>query len=230
MSHRLIESFEIPEKHKSTEPGPVITISREYGCPSKDIAKALYEKIQESYVGSYCPWKIISKEIIQLSADKLNIPPSKIAYVFKDVSKGMMEEMIESLSTRYYQNDKKIKKIIIEVIAEFGRQGNVIILGRGSVSVTRNIKSSLHIRLAAPVQWRVERLAQRKNLSTKELTSMALQMDENRWRLIREMGQTSADIHIFDAVFNCATMSVDEISSAILSLASQKNMLNVIKG
>lgn len=225
MSHRLIESIEAPATKETSGPGPVITISREYGCPSKNIAKALYDKIQEYYTGKDCPWQIISKEIIELSADRLKIPPSKIAYVFKDVSKSMMDEMIESLSTRYYQSDKKIKKIITEVIGDIGRSGHVIMLGRGSVSVTRSMKESVHIRLTAPIEWRVRRLSERKKESFKELSSMALQMDENRWRLIREMGLPNADIHIFDAVFNCSTLSIDEIANAILHLAAKKHWL-----
>jgi len=73
------------ETHKrKTGPGPVITISREYGCPAKAIAQRLSEVLSErkNAAGQINSWKWYSKEILDESAKQLQLDPSKIKYVF----------------------------------------------------------------------------------------------------------------------------------------------------
>ena len=69
---------------KKTGPGPVITLSREYGCPAKVIAQKLSEVLSNHLdkSGMKYSWKWYNKEILDESARQLQLDPSKIKYVF----------------------------------------------------------------------------------------------------------------------------------------------------
>ena len=74
---RLLE-----REKRIARPGPVITISREYGCPSKLIAAMLTDLINEKYARKN-KWHWISKEILEETARKLGLTPREIKYIFE---------------------------------------------------------------------------------------------------------------------------------------------------
>ena len=60
------------EKRNGLIPGPVLTISREYGCEAEIIARKLLLNLNNQN-GNKPKWKIISKEILDQSAEKLKL-------------------------------------------------------------------------------------------------------------------------------------------------------------
>ncbi|MDA3780112.1 MAG: hypothetical protein PF487_07855 [Bacteroidales bacterium] len=59
--------------------GPVVTISREFGCPAKMIAKKISEKLNEIHAGKEKQnWKIVTKEILDNAAKELGLETDKI--------------------------------------------------------------------------------------------------------------------------------------------------------
>src|SRR5512133_2244591 len=137
------------DDQKKTEPGPVITISREYGCPGKQIAEklcnALTDKLKSR--GEKSEWRWVSKEILTEAANELQVNPEEIKYVFDYEQKGILDDILKAQGQRYYKNDRKIRNTIGNVIRSFGIQGNVIIVGRAGVVLTKDIPRSLHISL-----------------------------------------------------------------------------------
>jgi hypothetical protein len=80
MSDRLQD-----ETDEYEEAGPVITISRLYGCPAKIIAKNVSDELNmKAKVKGYndLNWSYVTKEIMSESAKELEMDPSKIKYVF----------------------------------------------------------------------------------------------------------------------------------------------------
>ena len=72
LTDRVVEDIS-----KKSEPGPVITLSREYGCPSKIIAARLAETLSSKtrVKGKEVKWKFVTKEIMAESARELQVDP-----------------------------------------------------------------------------------------------------------------------------------------------------------
>ena len=225
MTDRFVKDIKNDVFRSDQQAGPVITISREYGCPSRELLNVLYDKLRQRYPDAVCPWKVVSKEILTEAGQLIGIDPSRLAYVFKDVEKTMMDEVIESMTKRYYVSDKKIKKTITGVIRNIAASGHVILLGRGGVAVTQDILKSVHIRLFASTEWRVKTLMERKGWLEKETRRVVTEMDEKRWKLIHELGVPDADYHIFDVLLNCEKLSLHNMADTIIELAASKGML-----
>ena len=78
--------------------------------------------------GIVSDWKWINKEILEESANHLEVQPERIQHVFDTKEKTTMEQIVTSLSERYYTSDVKIKNTIAKVIRSFANKGRVIIV------------------------------------------------------------------------------------------------------
>jgi cytidylate kinase len=218
----------LDESGKAKSPGPVITISRQYGCPAKKIAKSLVDQINEKMIIKglkKIQWRMITKEIFSESAKELEVDPSRIKYVFDYEQKGAIDELVSAHFSKYYKSDRQIRNTIGKVIRNIGCEGNVVIVGRGGVAITRDIAQSLHINLEAPLQWRVLRTSEKLNLKLEEAEKYALSIDKKRKQFRDYFEGKSTDYTSFDITFNCMTLSVEEIVKIIIKTAEIRNFI-----
>ena len=147
--------------------GPVITISRQAGCGASKLAHDLCQMMNSSLNLSGKPgnWKFINHEILEKSAEKLDLNPHKLDQVITDKERGIMDQIVEALSSHSHKSDQKIMKTVQEVIRLFAEQGYVVIVGRGGAVVSQHIARSLHIRLEAPIEWRLENVMKKLEYS-----------------------------------------------------------------
>lgn len=214
-------------KTKLIETGPYISISRDFGCMANVIAQKLSRELtrRNKASGIQKDWKWINKVILHESAKALELSPSKIEYVFQSQRKTMMDEIVSAMSTRYYKSDKRIRKTIIEVIRSIAKTGHVIIVGRGGVAFAKDNPKSLHIKLTAPIEWRVDRIAKHYSKTRKEALKYILEVDEERKFLIDSFMGFDTDCAIFDLIFNRQSLKDDEIISTILNLMEKRKLI-----
>jgi cytidylate kinase len=222
MSERLKD-----DRVKVKECGPVITISREFGCPAKKIAQKLSENLtRKMFVkGTDIEWKYITKEIMSESAKELDLHPSKIQYVFEYEQKGLIDDILTAQSTKYYKSDRKIRNTIGRVVRNMGCEGYVIIVGRGGVAITRDILKSLHIHLEAPLEWRVIRTCAKFNMDPEEAERYILDVDRKRKQFRDYFEGKNTDYTRFDLTFNCMTLSIDEIVNIIVKAVEVRRLI-----
>ena len=208
-------------------PGPVVTISREFGCPSKVIGEILIEKINAVLLEKRVKtkWRFISKEILQETAKELHVDPSTIEYVFKYEKKSFFDEILSAQTNKYYKSDKKIRNTIGEVIRTIACQGNVVIIGRGGVAITKDIPHSLHIKLEAPIEWRVLIVSEKYNLDFNKAQEYTIEMDKKRAEFRNCFYGKDNDYTAFDVKFNCMTLTNEEIASTIVKLIEQRSFI-----
>jgi cytidylate kinase len=215
------------EKERSGLQGspPFVTFSREFGCPSKIIAQLLIGELNKRRGHEPSPkWKCINKEIVLKSAMELDLEPDRLKYIFDAEEKGTLDDVLFSFSSNYKSNQRIIKTIKL-VIKSFTSQGYVVLIGRGGVAITYDCPNSLHIRLHAPLDWRTREIAQRRNLSEAEACKMVVETDKKRAALIEQfLGKKLTD-SIFDAVFNCKTLSPENITQTIVRMMEVKKMI-----
>ncbi len=206
--------------------GPVITISREYGCPAKSVAKKLTQALTEINKKKNKPeWRWISKELLHEVAKELQMDPSNIKYVFDYQKKGLLDDILSSHLNKYYKSDRRIRNTIAKVIRNISYDGNVIIVGRGGVAITKEVPKSLHINLEAPLEWRTLRTSEKNCLSIEDARIFALDVDKKRKEFREFFEGKNTDYTRFDVSFNCMTLSIPEIVDAIVDLAKSRDLL-----
>ncbi|HAN19523.1 MAG: hypothetical protein A2X13_00915 [Bacteroidetes bacterium GWC2_33_15] len=209
----------------SQDMGPVITISREFGCPANLIATDLAEILTKRDDPDFEPWKVITKEILDQAASELGLEPEKIEYIFKFEKRSPVDEILEAFSSKYYKSERKIRKTIREVIHTFGERGRVIIVGRAGSTILRDIPSSLHVRLIAPLDYRIDGVSNRHQISLKAARKLTLEMDKKRAILRNDFaGKKIHDVD-YDLVLNSKTLTSEQMVKIIEKTAELRNLI-----
>jgi cytidylate kinase len=216
--------YRIP-KSQDVSLGPVITISRDFGCPANLCASDLAEMLSKIDGDDKEPWKVISKEILEQAAKELGLTPEKIEFVFKYEKRSAVDEILESLSSKYYKSERKIKNTIRDVIRSIGEQGRVIIVGRAGSTILRDIPNSLHIKLISPLDYRVEGVSRRHEISHSEAKKLTVEMDKKRAQLRDELAGHKIDDIDYDLIFNTMIIKPNEIVELITKAASLKGII-----
>jgi cytidylate kinase len=212
----------LKEKAKIFEPGPVITISRQYGCYATSIATKLAKKL--SFV-SPNPWDFITKEVIEDSAKKLEVEEQHIAHIFGADEKGFLGDLIVSFSNKTYKSDAVIIRTIRSVVRKYAEQGSCVIVGRAGCIIAEDIEKALHVRLVAPFEYRMNNVKNRLKLNEKEATQNVLDTDKKRLNFMKFFRGDKPDDEIFDLMLNREKLTDDEIVETIFSLAEFRKLI-----
>jgi len=224
---KRIKDETIIASSKKAKLGPVVTISREYGCPAKRLAGMLSSRLNRIELENFSKhqWQWISKEILDESARELNMKSTMVREVANKDQDGLVDDIVKSLSHKDYPGDIKIKKTIGEVIRSFAEQGHVIVVGRGGVAITRDLPNSLHIKIQAPLEWRMNEVSNKQMISLVEAEKKILHIDSQR-KMIREyFGQKNVGDDAFDVIFNYLTLDEDDIIAGITNLLQSRDMI-----
>lgn len=211
----------------SKDPGPVITIARETGCPGKKVAQRLTDVLNQRVQNkaNYKEWKWVGKEIFVEAAKELNLEPGEVENVFKQTDRNIIDQILSAQSSKFYKNDKSIRKTIGQTIRSMANDGNVIILGRGGVALTRDIHKSLHIYLSAPLEWRVSVITQKQCCTPDEAKKLVVETDKRREEYRDYFQGKGNDYTWFDVQFNCMTLCIDEIVDSIVKLMETRKLI-----
>ena len=215
-----------PELKKAIEaPGPVITISRECGCSGRLFAEKLIEQINHKINNPVHNWKWVNKEILCLASKELKINPDQIKNLLNTVDKSFLDQIVSSFTVKYYAPDAKIKRAIKEVVRHLAIQGSVVIIGRGSEALTQDIQRSLHVKLYAPLSWKVEEVSRRNNIPAEDAKSLVIKTDKKRLEFVDAYLAKVKNKVVYDLDFNCSKFSPDEIVDLIMKAAEFKSLI-----
>jgi cytidylate kinase len=205
----------------ASEDGPVITLSRQTGCDARQIAEVLAAKLNLKYKTT--KWRWIDKDIIYKIAKELNTEEARVEGFYKGIENSNLSEMVMAFSGGFV-SDQRIKKAIEDVVLSICKEGYVVLVGRGGVSIANSLVDSLHIRLMAPFYWRVENVMRKKNMNIEKAEEHVLDTDEKRFRLIQMfLRQKSVNIdYLFDATINRRSFSIEQTADIIESMYEHK--------
>ena len=203
------------------EDGPVITISRLTGCDARQVATMLVDNLNHKY--GISKWKWVDKDIIYAIAKELNTDTQRVENFYKGIELSNLSEMIMAFSGGFV-SDLSVKKAIRDVVLSICKEGHIILVGRGGVSVAHKIVDSLHIRLIAPFYWRVENVMKKKKMDIETAEEYVVETDEKRFNLIQAfLDKKPLNIdYLFDSTINRSSFTIHEIADLIVSLYDKK--------
>lgn len=207
-----------PEKR---ELGPVITLSRQYGCYGSEIAQMICDEINKLIVEER--WQVVSKEVLEDAAKRLKVNPTDISHIFGAEEKGFLTDLRESFRNNY-TSDSQIKRAISRVVKAYAEGGECVIVGRAGCVIGKHIKKALHVRLFAPFNYRVTQIQKRFSIDEKTAQKQVADIDKKREVFMSFFSGNKPDADLFDAVFNRATLSNQQIVAQIIELAQFKNL------
>jgi cytidylate kinase len=206
--------------------GPVITISRQTGCDAREVALRVADRLNTRLETT--KWRWVDKDIIYSIAKDLNIDYGRVESFYEGMKLNDLSEMIMAFSGGFV-SDLRVKKAIKEVVLSICKEGNIVLVGRGGVSIARGIRDSLHVRIVAPFNWRMDNVMRKKNMTSEAAGKYIVETDAKRNDLIRVfLEKNFQDIDsLFDVTINRMLYSINDISDVIVSMFEKKVVGNL---
>lgn len=208
--------------------GPVITISRQTGCDARQVAGNIVDNLNRKF--GINKWKWVDKDIIYKIAAELNTDALRVENFYKGIELSNVSEMIMAFSGNFV-SDLRVKKAIKDVVLSMCKEGFLVIVGRGGVSIAREIKDALHIRLVAPFYWRIENVMKKKNIDIEAAEEFVIDSDEKRYNLIQTfLDKKSLNLdYLFDATINRNAFTINETADLVTDMFEKKVWRQIVE-
>jgi len=222
LNKRVVQTHQNGNLNKAS--GPLITISREVGCSGLELANALKEKLKQ--VHHQENWKVLSKEIFQISARELDLDPEKVAKIFKQFDRTAFDDILYTFREKRSISEKKVRHTVVDVIRSYADDGHCIIVGRAGNVIAGDIKNAIHVRLIAPSEFKIRSIMEKNKLGHEEARKFIIEEEKDRLAYRKAVtDKNSEQPELFDVIFNRAEFNTDCIVDFILFLMEKKGML-----
>lgn len=189
---------------------PFVTISREYGCDGLALSLRLQDILNER-CRPFFAWVAYDQSLLTKVASELNLARGVVEAI-DGRRRNEMSEFFDAILNRHIDESVVIRKIA-EVVRSLAIHGHAIILGRGSYLITQDLKNGLHVRLVAPRDWRVAKIATERSLATAEAAKVVAEGERDRMHYVETYFRTDPahpfhhDLIIDNSRFNLVQMA-----------------------
>ncbi len=187
----------------------VITISRELGSGGTTVAKMVARELD---------LKLYDREVIEHIATRLRAEMHQVERMDEAVT-SPVEDLIQGAIERL-PSSATYKRILSEVVRAIADEGQVIILGRGGAVL---LPHSLRIRITAPFEVRVARVAELEELTPRKARDLVSRTDNQRTAFGRAHFRVNiADPALYDLVINTERTSLEQAAALVVAAARQR--------
>ncbi len=222
LNKRLLEE-ESFKKGNPAKAGPVITISREVGCNGLKLAHLIARRLNAQKPA--VDWKVLSKEVFHQSAKELNLEPERVRRIFKQTNKYTFDEILKAFSDRQFKSERRIVKTVSDVVRSFAIDGFAIIVGRAGHIVAKDIENALHIRLIAPLEYRIRTIMENNRLNREEAIAFIQRVERERIAFRKAICEEKCKEEIFDLTINRASFNDQDVVDLIDYAVNKKKIL-----
>lgn len=186
----------------------VITISRQLGSLGCEVAQAVADTLG---------YRLVWREVIHQAAQQADAPEVAL-------------EVIDELGLLGISSSLKARKAyfaaIHSLLHDWAAVGNIVIVGRAGQVILRDHPSAFHVQVIAPLEVRVKRLAEEKQISPDASRAQIEASDRQRRSYLRRFYHVRwNDPGLYDLVLNTGRVDVPTAATIITSIfsAERKN-------
>ena len=176
----------------------ILTVSHEIGAGGPEIGQKVADQLGLHYV---------DQELISDAALRYGVLEEKLSSL--DESKPSLFERFDAETRRYIT-------VLQTAVFEFAEQDRVVLMGRAGQWLLRGVPHVLRLRVMAPFDLRVKRLAKKLSGQMGEQTNqrtvqdMARRDDQEKLSRMRYLYEVDVrDPSLYDLVFNTDKLSID---------------------
>lgn len=186
----------------------IVTISSGVGAGGPEIGAVLAKRLGYRY---------LDREVIAEAASRYGLAEAKLIRL--DESKPSLFDRLDAEGRLYVAGIKA-------VLWEFAQSDEVVLMGRGGQWLLRHIPHALHVRVAAPFEVRVARLAQQtegetgRRLPSRALIDVVRRDDAGRAGRLRYLyGVDIRDPALYDLVINTTQVTIAAAVELLATMA-----------
>lgn len=205
----------------------VVTISRQYASGGSSIARAVAGRLA---------WTLVDNEFIDLVARRAGRPAEEVARCEERVE-GLVDRLARTLSVAAPETflamgehremvqsaEAEIHAITQAVLTEVTQGDDVVLVGRGAQAFFHDRPDSLHVFVAAPLDLRIERAAERMGVTHRDAAREVERIDDQRREYVRaRYDRVWDDPATYHLVVNSGLWSFDDCAAVIAAAAQRR--------
>lgn len=217
------------QEDTSTVQMRAITLSREYGSGGGEIAARLASRLG---------WQLIDHEIVARVAHELDI--SEIEATERDeYAEGLVSRLLSNMqlyepavlvavpplmvSNIMGHDVQRYAEALQRIVLAAVEAGQVVIVGRGGQALLQDWPDVLHVRVIAPLDFRIAYVMQREGVTQAEAHSRIQLKDRDRIRYLRFIHRCHPEeSHLYDLVINTYVLDLDSAVDLICLALERK--------
>jgi len=197
----------------------VVTISREFGAGGSELATALGERLG---------WPILDHALVERVANRLRLDPRTVEQMdehpptlFSRIASALLIAPVESpmlIDTTEIMSPDAVADAATSAIREAANDPPVIIVGHGAQLLLRDRPGTLHLRLVAPPESRIDRICRRGGCDQRTALADIHRIDDARVAYVRRYQHHDLrDPMLYDLVINTGRIPVEDAADLVAS-------------
>jgi cytidylate kinase len=216
----------VRKRTAAEEPPPrvFVTVSRQPGAGGMSFSHRLAERLNETDPAA--DWRAWDKELVERVGAEHGIQHS-IVEMLEERPRSWLEDLLGGFAPTEggaQVSEQRAYQYAAITVRALAQAGHAIIVGRGGVFITRNLPGGIHLRLVAPLEVRVRRLAEAHNLTEAQAAARAAELERAQAAFFHRIwGRKQVAPEAFTMGLNAGRMSVDEMVDAVLPLIRKRD-------
>ncbi len=178
-----------------------VTISRQMGSLGCDVAGAVAERLG---------FQMVWREVINRAAIQSGTPEVALAVIDE---LGLLGIAPTPQTKRAYMD--AVARIMDELVGE----GGAVIVGRAGQAILRGREGVLHVRVIAPLELRIERVAKTQGIAREAAQAQVETSDRYRRNYLRRFYQVRWDDPLlYNLVVNTGVLTIEQAANSICAV------------
>ena len=209
---------------------PVVTIRGPLGSGAPEIGKMTAERLRVDYVDREIMAKVAARLDRQEEDVKEKEMPSSSLFgrIARALERGYSSEIgFEGAYLHVWQiplDDTRYLKTLEAVLKELARNQAIVIQGRGSQFILRDLPQALHVLITAPLETRLKRVMREQNVDMESARKEISRFDGGSREFIKRYFKAEVwDAVNYDLVVNTEYLGNEAAAAVILHALSFKD-------
>ena len=198
----------------------VITISRQFGAGGRSLGEMIARELD---------YRFLDDSVIQELAKKAKVTTDAIkdmertggSVISKIISSMLSRDYIEGIigEGKGYIDEEIYVELIKDVLTNFAREGNVVLLGRGGQYILKDFEGAFHVLLVSDMESRIKFMQQFYDMTDAQAEKSVRRGDDRRRNLYKKLGHTDYNSpNLYHIVLNMSRVSLDSALETIVAL------------
>jgi cytidylate kinase len=200
----------------------IVTVSRQIGAGGSEIA---------SRVAAALKFRLVDNELIDRVALQVGLSRTQVANR-EERAPGFLERLVRALSRSVPElqstpadrppepEEKSLVAATEKVVADLAAEGRVVLVGRAAPAVLSGTHDALHVKIVAPVPFRIGRIREADRVDEREAERRLRESDANRARYHRHhYGRDWGDPANYHIVLNAGMLGIEGATEIIVARA-----------
>lgn len=195
---------------------PCITISREFGCQAYPLAEILHRRLNELAEGED-EWIVLDRLLLEKIAAESGFAKAELEYITR--VNPILQTLVMTFLGQKHADPFVVFTYIRKTVRYFARAGNSIIVGRGGVCLTQDLPNAFHVRLVAPLSFKLEIIMKNLGLTEEEARAHIEARQSERDEFTHHFTQIDLfNPYLYHLLINNEKSPLDHIADIIMEL------------